>query len=755
MHFECMFELDCDSEVILHVSADQRFELYGNHRLIGIGPDRSDVDHWSFHSYRLKLNRGRHRLSARVDYLSEAMPLAQMTHKPGFICLSEDGPVDLTTGSAPWRVYRDERITLRHFANLSYHVVGPGYCIDGRTPTGSWCEPVVARAPINSLKDGTIRSGWKLHPTPLPEQMHARLNAGRIRMVSPGDARQVLHETDEADTRAWQRLISGDEPLTIEPACVLSALWDLERYACCFTEAILSGGRDAEISVLWDESCYEHNHDGVIKAKRAKGNRNDIEHKHFLGFGDTFISNGEADQCFRAPWWRAGRYVMITVTTRAEPLTIENIKLQQTRYPFENEGSFHSDDTELAPVERICAQGILMNAHETFIDCPFYEQLNYTGDSRVQMLASYVMNTDTHLQKRCIELFDWSRAINGFVLERYPSTPYQMSCTFGLLWISMLRDFAWWRRDDEFVKQMLAGVRGMLEEVRRHLGEQTLLNALPGWSFIDWVPEWDTGYAPGGEGISAVNNLLLLTVLKDACDLEREFGNPHLFAYHRELYVRLAGAIFDTFWCPQRGMFADDVAQVHFSEHAQSLAILCGAFDAEVVAQCGNAVSAGSGLSKATVYFAYYVHEALSFLGKGAELLPRFARWKVLDKMGFKTPIEQPEPSRSDCHGFASHPLFHMHATLAGIRPDAPGFRAVRIAPQVGPLREIHCRSPHPDGVIAVQYAAQDCVDVVSIDLPRQLDGILAWRGTEYPLAGGSQSFTFDRQEYDTSISGE
>ena len=78
-------------------------------------------------------------------------------------------------------------------------------------------------------------------------------------------------------------------------------------------------------------------------------------------------------------------------------------------------------DPELGGVIELAVRGIQMCAHETYMDCPYYEQLMYDGDTRLELLTTAVMTRDDRLVKRAIELFDFSRRNWGFVNERYPA----------------------------------------------------------------------------------------------------------------------------------------------------------------------------------------------------------------------------------------------------------------------------------------------------------------------------------------------
>jgi hypothetical protein len=65
---------------------------------------------------------------------------------------------------------------------------------------------------------------------------------------------------------------------------------------------------------------------------------------------------------------------------------------------------------------------------------------------------------------------------------------------------------------------------------------------------------------------------------------------------------------------------------------------------------------------------------------------------------------------RSDCHPWGAHPLYHIVATLAGLRPAARGFSAVELAPLVNiPLRRLALTVPHPRGELVLDLHRPAC----------------------------------------------
>jgi hypothetical protein len=113
--------------------------------------------------------------------------------------------------------------------------------------------------------------------------------------------------------------------------------------------------------------------------------------------------------------------------------------------------------------------------------------------------------------------------------------------------------------------------------------------------------------------------------------------------------------------------------------------------------------------------------------------------WKQMTAMGLKTPVEMPEPTRSDCHAWSSHPLFHMHASLAGIRPASPGFSRVCVAPNPGSLSRLDSSIPHPAGKISLSMARVGEFWTAKIALPAGVEGTFEWQGKSHPLHGTTE----------------
>jgi len=489
---------------------------------------------------------------------------------------------------------------------------------------------------------------------------------------------------------------------------------------------------------LWAEGLYS----APEFWRGTKGNRDEIEGKYFIGQGDTFLPEGGSQRKYETLWWQAGRFIEITVQTEAQGLTIEHFRLRETRYPLEMGSSFNCSDPRLGQTLPVLIRGMQMCSNETFFDCPYYEELMYTGDTRLEALTTYIMTRDDRLPRKALRLFDSSRLASGLTQSRYPCRIMQIIAPFSLWWVAMVRDYALWRDDRAFVQALMPGVVATLEGFRRFLGSDGLLQAPEGWNTIDWVPAWDkdAGIPPDGiNGVSGLLNWQLVYVLSQTADLEARLGDILLAERTRQQASDLAKKAMDGFWDEERGLLADDRRKQHFSEHTQCLAILSGMIDPEHEKRIAQGLLTDPDLERTTIYFSFYLFETYRELGRIDALFNRLPLWFNLVQQGLKTPLESPEPSRSDCHAWGSHPLYHYFSTILGIRPGSLGFHTVDIAPQLGPLSQASGRLVHPaGGEIEVDFHIENDQLRGNVTLPIGLSGTLKANGKALPLHEGT-----------------
>lgn len=748
-----------ESELALQVSADQRFQLRLDGEVVSFGPDYADPAHWAVAACRLPITPGAHRLEALVwwlgdqassgprlsgDHTAVAPPMTQMTRQGGFLLAGEAAWADrLTTGRAPWRVSDlTPAVTWTRRPMPVYQDIGPSWRVDlARWQAGGEeAAGVVVVEPVHENAYGVHRPGWRLQPTELPEQRRCAWSGGRVRAVTSDHDDRPFRAADEQDGRVRNAmaLLGADGNWTVPEHATWTLLWDFEDYRCGYPALQFSGGAGGQLEVEWAEALYEAPRADAVTGHTSKGQRDVIRDKVFLGFGDTFLADG-AVHTTPPFWWRAGRYLRLRVRTGAQPLHLHRLAILETGYPLELKAEWSCSDARLMAAVPLLRRALQASAHEVWADSPYYEQLPYVGDNVIECLCSYVAAPDDRLCRRAIELFNWSRRYNGLVAERYPSAWPQSSLTYALLWPTLLEHHGWWRDDAAFIRRQLPGLRAMMEEALALAGDGGLLGRVPGWSFVDWVPGWKAGTAPGADaGDSSLVNLHLLRALRSAARLEEAFGEPELRQRLERRATEVAARIRDRYWDEARGLVRDTSDDASFSEHAQCLALLGGLLDETRAERCRHALFSAPGLSRCTVYFTHYLFEAIALGGDAERLHQALDFWRGLPQLGFRALPEAPEPSRSDCHGWSAHPLFHLYATVAGIRPDRPGFASVLVQPRLGPLQQVQGACVHPRGMIRFDLRREGPALAARVDLPARTGGRLVWQGQAVDLQPGA-----------------
>jgi hypothetical protein len=734
--------------VRVHVAGDERYELYLDGERIGQGSERGAPHHWFYESYDLPLEAGEHVLVARVWSLGKHGAIAQMSVHPGFLLGAEGEWSDkLNTGVAAWECKRLDGYSLlssapAHWRAGTLQVVGSQFAWGFERGDGEdWTPARKGHPGVGRVVDWEFYQQHLLYPAMLPPMLHEPRQLGKVRSVTAPPSADVDnlpvrasdHLTKENDT--WQAFFAGRGEVVIPKNSTRRVILDLENYYCGYTEFVVSGGSGSSVRMLWAEALYHKpTREGV------KGQRDEVEGRYFIGRGDGFLPDGGAKRTYKPLWWEAGRYLQITIQTGKQPLTLHRFTLYETRYPLEMESHFSASDPRLSSIVTLMVRGMQADAHETYADSPYYEELMYAGDTRLEILTTFMMTRDVRLPRKALTMFDESRLPSGLTQSRYPSRQTQIIAPFAIWWVGMVYDYAQWR-DENFALRFMPGVRATMEAFARWMGKDGLLHAPDGWNTLDWVPNWEGGIpADAVTGVSGLLNWQLVYGLRLAAELEDWLGEPTLAERYRRWGHTLAEKLAGLLWNEERGLFADDLAHKHFSEHAQCMALLSGMVNAAYVPRIAEGLLNDPALERATIYFSHYLFETYRLLGRTDALLARLPLWFDLVANGLKTPVESPEPSRSDCHAWGSHPLFHYFATLLGIRPGSLGFRTVEICPQLGGLTYAGCTLVHPQGEIKADFYADGDELHGTIRLPDGMTGTLHANGQHYDING---SLTF------------
>lgn len=746
--YRLVIDLAAPLRTRIHVSADERYELWLDGERCGQGPERGDEWLWSYESHDLDLPAGRHVLTARVWALGRIAPWAQRSLGPGFICAAEGAAAALLgTGSAAWQVRRIDGYEFTDMGIAAGTGIGSGPVERFAAGTAQW-DPADAGdrhawsgpdagEPGNNGYNVLLSPRRLMVPARLPAQAEAELAGWHA--AAADDAAGSAPWRRGGDTAAWTGLLSGGGTLTVAPGTRRRVLVDLGTYACGRPWVVVDGGAGGRIALAVSEALVRPGPSGEIK-----GHRDAVDGARLRGAADELLPDGSAGLAWRPLWWRAGRWLEITAVAGTEPLAIRRIGFTTTGYPFAPTGGARGTDAATAAIHAACERTWRACAHETFMDCPHYEQLMYVGDTRVQALLTYALCVDDRLPRKALELFDSGRLPGrGLVPDAYPALGCKHIPPFALWWVAMVHDHAWWRGGATAAR--LPGVRAILDRFLAELdaGGDGLWPSGGGWNYLDWVPGSVHGTPPGGEegGRNCSFNWQLVHALGQWADLEDLAGEPEQAARARRRRDALAAAIRRTFWDAGAGVFHEDPARRMLSEHAQVLALLSGTLDAGEMPRVGAALTGRTDLVRASSYFSHYLFEAYGRLGRGDLLQARLADWTGCLDIGLRTTPEGfGGEVRSDCHAWAAHPLFHHLATVVGIRPAAPGFARVRIAPQLGGLAAAAGDVAHPLGTIRADLARRGDGLRAVVELPAGLDGELVWAGRSHPLRGGRQT---------------
>ena len=723
----------------VHVSADNRYKLFVNERMISLGPARGDLTHWNYETVDLApyLRVGKNLIAAQVWNEAENRSEGHISLRTAFILQGATHDAQLLNTDQTWRCIQDSSYRPIPVRMQTFYVAGPGEQITMADQPkgwktlsfqdGSWkpALPLFAGHPKGVIGQFGMLNGWLLVPSSLPQM---ELSLQRFPVVRKAEG-VILPNTFPA----------AKTPIRIPPNTVATLLLDQTFLTNAYPTLLFSGGKGSSVSISYQESLFSTYPD--------KGDRNKIDNKILVGRTDSLISDGTDNQNFTSLNYRTYRYVQLRIRTKETAFVLEDLYGMATGYPFRFNAKLESSNPELQQMLEIGWRTARLCAMDTYMDCPYYEQLQYIGDCRIQGLVSIYNSGDERLLRNALNFMDYSRQPEGVTASRHPSSTPQYIPTFSLWYIGMLHDYMMYGRDLSFVRDKLPGARQVLTYFSKFQGVDGSLKNVPYWTFTDWVytKGWEDGKAAlGADGNSALLDLQLLWAYQVAADLEQRIGMKAYAVQYNQQINQLKQTIQRKYWDSTRNLYADRTEKDLFSQHANTLAILTGLVPNRQAGTMARQLLSDTTLAPASIYFKFYLHQALVKAGLGNEYLNWLGKWRENIATGLTTWAETSElnTTRSDCHAWGASPNIEFFRTILGIDTDAINFSRVKIEPHLGALKAISGEIPHPRGKVKVSYKMNASHLQATLELPAKTTGQFIWKAKRYELKEGKNTLS-------------
>ncbi|MFW6145705.1 MAG: alpha-L-rhamnosidase C-terminal domain-containing protein [Planctomycetota bacterium] len=758
----CLFRRRFDASELgeaptLRISADSRYKAYLNGELISRGPCRGTLEYYNYETIDLtrRLRAGENVLAVEVRWYGKHFPQAEIHRMPGlWAMLGGASRPDVIVTDASWKLFPTDAYAPDPIPApqplSSYCVVDPCEDIDLRRLPLGWTEPDFddaswARAATTTPAYGRYQTLKHTHwyrelagrtIPPLEETPVAPaggLERGRITLSSdPRRVRSIegdLHPADEAVPAFWA---DPAEPLTFgEPGT---------HYVIVNMGELLTGYPHLTIEAP-SGTMVEYRYSEALSRDLVKGVRDDPAAGTVEGYFDLFTTRA-GDVTLTPFVWRTFRFLRIAVHHPNGTATLKRLRVDYTAYPFRQAATFESAEPLHRQLWDLSWRTARLCAHEHYEDCPFYEQLQYVGDTRLQALISYMIAGDFRLARQALRQWGDTRRPDGITKSRTPSNAAQLQIIpqFSLIWIHFLEDFFRYSGDVAFVAELFDGVEGVLKWFDRFAVDD-VCEDVPYWVFTDWsYPRRRRWCGSMGE-----LNLQRIGALQATSRLAEAIGETKAKAHYARKARRAAKAVREAYYSKEAGLFLDERDGTLLGEHPSLLAILYGVVSGGKARALLRRVEKREDLARTTIYYSYYTFRTYDKLGRWADAY-RLRRYLWTEQLALHatTWFEKGPQSRSDCHAWGAWIMCDLMTSLLGLQPAAPGFARVRVAPNPMGLPWARGTMPTVRGTIAAAFERDGDAVRYTITLPAGVDGALvAPDGTEHTLTDGENTVTF------------
>jgi hypothetical protein len=721
LYFRKVLSFDKKPEkAVVQLSADSRYRFYVNGWSVAFGPCKGDNQVWYYDEVDLAphLQTGENVLAAvvlRYSPLQQGNRSIWRTATPGFHL---EGSI--ITAGVPAPLYADESWKCREASHIKvvpehpflaylYHLEHTegnaalqGWLLPGFDDS-SWEKPKA----YHYMQIARITSPGNLFPRPIPFLYETERRFKNVFCI-----RQSMYGKE-----TWDEFVSGSS-LEIPPNSVEIIEIDAGELTTGFLRFAFANGAGSKIEILTSECyAYEPEKDSFTRTPR-KGNRADWENGTLHGFTDTYTVAGYggdgSPEEYEPFWFRTFRFVRLHITTGTEPLTLREFHYRETGYPLEAKTTVKTSDPELCAIWDISLRTLRRCMHETYEDCPFYEQGQYAKDSLLQILFTYSVSADDRLARRCIDDFHRSLRYDGLIscLDFPSSIGSGVIPNFSLYYIMMIYDHMMYFGDRALVEYYMPTVDAILAFFERAREERGLVGLAGGngpashrfWSYLDWAPEWKSGVPDAFRyGPLTLESLVYAYTLDKAAELAAYAGRNERAQVYRQRAESIKTAV-NKYCLGKNGLYQDGPGVDTYSQHCQVFAVLSDTAAAESRVPLMEQVLRANNMAKCSVSMAFYLFRALEKTGMYDKSRALWEPWEKMLENNLTTCEEDQVSTRSDCHAWGSVALYELPSAVLGVKPAKPGYGAITVKPNTGYLQWARGSMITPKGTVQVAW---------------------------------------------------
>jgi len=663
----------------IDISASSRYKLYVNGSYICSGPqkgsrfcqyyDTLDITKW--------LHSGNNVIGVHVQYYPNdyyksmtfgSGPVSVVNASRGGLWIASD-TLPITTDSRG-ECCVDEGYYFVEAMESKY--AGDMEKRDGRQSIGDWMQPEYSAAgwqkavelcPADTHRMGGVLYEWQLQPRNIPMLFEKKIKPVGISRQTGIDFTPLLKGETVKIPPHSQIYVDLDMGELVN-AYVNLPLWSSEAGSC--------------VTLEYSESYRTVNPGGrAVKAIRDQAG------ELLCGETDSYIAFAGA-QTYEPFCIRTFRYLRLKIVTEDASVVLEMPDIRLTGYPLCEEGTFRAEDPRLNQMWNISARTLRRCMLDTYVDCPYYEQMQYIMDTMIEALLTFQISRDDKLVRRAIEDFHSSQRPDGMIQCNAPASFAQIIPVFALYYADLLYYHYLYYGDKALLKKYLPTMMGILRYFSERIDPVTgLLSGTGYWSFVDWVETWRPNHgspvADPDEPLYIYSHIFVYALGRTAYMLEQIGWNCAAEEYtmlRTELIQRLKQQTR-----AENGYYRICANEQVPCQHSQLWAVLSGCATGEEAKVLMRRCMTDPQLLQCSYSMSFYLFRAMEAAGIYDEITDKWKPWEDMMELHLTTWMEDAVSQRSDCHGWSAIPMYDLIAVVLGLRPAKPGYQEITVCP--------------------------------------------------------------------------